>query len=419
LIVYRIAIQLSKAGIWLAAALGHPKARLAWRGRIGWLGRLMAAEETARKLGKTGPWLHLHCASLGEYEQGAPILAAWRRQHPHTPILLTFFSPSGVEGVGETDADHVDYLPFDTRGTMRRWSTALEISDTVLIKYELWPEMLRGLHDAGTRIHLVAARFDPGRHPLNWAGGFIRKHLKFLSTLQVQDAASAEAIARYGHTATVTGDPRVDRVTETVHGTASPAVRARLDRIESWKADRKLIVVGSAWPPEWSALLNALDDHPNWAILWAPHEINSRSAADWSAHGDTDTLSTWDERSTRPSGQRLILDEMGVLKYAYGLADFAVVGGGWGQGVHNVLEPAAFGVPVLCGPQVAGFREIAALSQCGGLQVCDREEDMQAACRSWIEAPDDRKRAGDSARSWVSQHVGATNRIAVTVQKAR
>ena len=386
---------------------------------MGWQGRLIAAEETARKLGRTGPWLHLHCASLGEYEQGAPILAAWRLQHPEAPILLTFFSPSGVEGVGKTEADHVDYLPFDTRGAMRRWSTALEISDSVLIKYELWPEMLRSLHDAGTRIHLVAARFDPGRHPLNWAGGFIRKHLRLLATLQVQDTASAKALAHYGHTAAVTGDPRVDRVTATVGGTTPAAVGARMKRLVAWKGDRQLIVVGSAWPPEWSALQHALADHPSWAILWAPHEIHSRSAAEWSDRSDTNTLSSWDEHSALPPLQTLILDELGILKYAYALADFAVVGGGWGQGVHNVLEPAAFGVPVLCGPQVAGFREIAALSQCGGLQVCQSAQEMQVACLSWMDNPDDRKKAGASARDWVGQHIGAVHRIVDAVQKAR
>ena len=427
MLLYRLAIQILRLGLWCATALGHRKAKAAWRGRKGWRSRLKQAEITARKNGRTGPWIHFHCASLGEFEQGAPVIRLWREQHPEAPILLTFFSPSGIEGVTETGADHIDYLPFDTPRSAMEFSQALDISDAVFVKYELWPELMRALHRNHTRLHLVAARFDVGRHPLNRWGGLIRKYLGLLSTLQVQDLQSAQALSAFGFEAQVTGDPRVDRVFSATQEPIPGLIQERLEHIHLWKGGRKLLVIGSAWPAEWKALKDILDIHQDWAVLWAPHDIGHPDLEQWLRREHTDYLSLWTGHTPGPGTYKtfenvpgtpdmLIADEMGLLRFAYGLADFAVVGGGWGRGVHNVLEPAAFGIPVLCGPNVAGFREIEALKQSGGLKVCATAEDLANQCGLWMESKEAREEAGQSAAAWVVKQRGAALRIASALQ---
>jgi 3-deoxy-D-manno-octulosonic-acid transferase len=412
--VYRFAIQLLILGLRLAAVLGHRKARVAWRGRSGWLQRFSSAAQQAASRGRIGPWVHFHCASLGEFEQGAPIIQAWRDRHPETPMLLTFFSPSGIEGVDAPWVDHIDYLPLDAPRAMRRFSEALEISDSVLIKYELWPELIRALHFRRTRLHLVAARFDSGRHPLGRWGGFIRNHLGLFSTIQVQDKRSAAALQVHGLTAEVTGDPRADRVMSTLKEPAAPSVEAHLDRLRKWKGNRQLIVVGSAWPDEWNALREIAGKQEHWAVLWAPHEVGHPRVKAWAEPSDS-ALWSREEESEEPN---LILDQIGILKAAYSLADFAVVGGGWGQGVHNVLEPAVFGIPILCGPRVAGFREIEALREAGGLKVCDTPEALFSASSTWMLQAADRQRAGTAASGWVRAQEGAAIRIIDIIEAA-
>lgn len=419
---YRLGLLLFVLLVRCASAIGHPKARKAWRGRKGWQERLVRAEEQARMRGRKGPWVHVHCASLGEFEQGTPVIREWRRRHPESPMLLTFFSPSGMEGVHAPEVDHVDYLPFDLLPSVRRFSRLLTISDTILIKYEIWPELIRALNAAGTRIHLVAARFDAGRHPLGWTGTFIRRSLGQLHGIQVQDERSAGHVLPYRWPVRVTGDPRVDQVLYTTTATPSERVAERLERITEWKERRKLLLVGSAWPGEWAALRTITEDSTDWVVLWFPHEVHAPYVADWAGHHDADWLSSWQGHTPGPGPWKtfsdipgnpgmLVEDEIGVLKHAYRLADLAVVGGGWGKGVHNILEPAAFGVPVLCGPNVAGFREVEALSEMGAARVCASPEMLAGQCRDWMRNDDDRHRAGQAAAEWVERRKGTSRRI--------
>ena len=420
MLLYSLAIQILRAAVRMASAAGHPKSRRAWRGRIGWEDRLKQADADTRLSGRTGDWLHLHCASLGEYEQGAPLLERWRDRHPERPILLTFFSPSGVEGAHATLADHVDYLPFDTSGAMRRFAAAISISDTVLVKYELWPALIQHLTAHGTRVHLVAARFDAGRHPMSAWGWFIRRHMQALRTILVQDAQSAAVAKSFGVSTSVMGDPRLDRVASNVLQAPPAQVQERLDRIGRWAASRPLLVVGSAWPPEWQALASLQSRNTEWCILWAPHEVDAGYVTEWAQAGHTARLSAWEEASANADEREpsmMILDEIGVLKYAYGLADIAVVGGGWGKGVHNTLEPAAFGVPVLTGPGIGGFREVQALLQCGAAEVCHTPDSLAERALDWMKDKPKRHRAGAAGAHWVQQHVGAAERIVDAIER--
>lgn len=413
MLVYRLVLTLLIGILRLASFAGHGKARKAWRGRHGWEVRLKTAAQRAKALGKTGPWFHLHCASLGEFEQGAPILEQWRKIHPDRPVLLTFFSPSGHEGVDRDAADHVEYLPFDTPANMARFAEALPFSDSVLVKYELWPCMLKMMSQAGIRVHLVAARFDRGRHPMSWTGGMFRRAMQKLTSLQVQDAHSADVAREFGLTCMVTGDPRVDRVINNAQGGLPEEAKPLLEQIESWVGGRPLLVVGSAWPAEWEALSNPETlNLGEWCILWAPHEIEGPHIRRWAQHPSAEL---WSALQGQPAGasdsNMLILDQIGLLKYAYGLADMAVVGGGWGKGVHNTLEPAAFGVPTLFGPRIQGFREIQGLIDAGAGCMCRTPSELRAQTIFWMQREAERKKAGLAAREWVDARGEAAVKI--------
>ena len=409
-------------GWWLlraAAALGNAKACSAVQGRQGWEERLKAAQSKAALSGKTGPWIHVHCASVGEYEQAAPVLDGLAARAPERPILLTFFSPSGREAVSHPAADHIDYLPWDRASTMRKWATLLNAGDAVLVKYELWPNLMWALHRHGTRLHLIAARFDRGRHPMNRWGAWVRKHLHLLTSLHVQDPVSQSVLAEHGLSATVSGDPRADRVLQVLDRPASPRVQAMLDRIRTWKGQRKLLLIGSAWPGEWTALELARNLWPEtWAFLVVPHEIDAPFVDDWCS--DSSVTRTSDHPGQDfPTSTGLVLDEMGGLRDAYRLADLAIVGGGWKAGVHNTLEPAAHGLPMAVGPEVSGFREIQGLQDVGALTVHGSPESMAQWVQQWMGRDHGvhRQEAGEAAQAWVKSHRGAADRIVLDLLK--
>lgn len=413
--VHALIMVLLQLGMRLASGFGHVKARKAWRGRKGWAQRLIEAKGRAVKNGKTRPWMHVHCASLGEYEQAAPVIDALKRRAPSHPILLTFFSPSGMDAVPASVADHVDYLPWDTAKAMRKFQAILRPSDTLLVKYELWPELILSASKSGANVHLFAARFDRKRHPTSHLGFWARRHLRMLTTIQVQDESSAQVLQAYHLQSTVTGDPRLDRVLQTAREPHDIETARRLSQFKQWKGNRQMLIVGSAWTHEWDALLPAFqtDQNSKWCVLVAPHEVHGPHIAAWSKQSAFPRTSLHQDGDI-PASAGLLLDEVGLLKYAYSLGDIAVVGGGWEAGVHNTLEPAVFGLPIATGPNVGGFREIQALAQLHALQVCADESELQHCLADWMNPrnTNDLSLAGQTAQKWVESHAGATERIA-------
>lgn len=411
-ILHAMGLGVFRTGLRLAAMVGHAKARVAVAGRRGWEDRLAQAVRAAGEH-RREDWIHIHCASLGEFEQGAPVLDALRERIPHRPILLTFFSPSGMRSAAAGVADHVDYLPLPSRRAMQRFHSLIPAADTVLIKYELWPELLSTRLDAGCRVHVVAARFDLGRFPANRWGSGVRRLLTACTTLQVQDDHSKEVMARLGVDAEVTGDPRVDRVVDTATGPVTPEVQGQLDRVSAWMGGRNMVIVGSAWPAEWQALQGCMNEQDSWCFLVAPHEVDSPVVAEWASDSGFPRASMH-QTGPLPHSNGIILDQVGLLKHAYRLGTIAVVGGGWGAGVHNTLEPAVFGLPIAVGPAIGGFREITSLEGDGALQVCTTPELLGRLLRTWMapESSDMLEEKGRLAALWVQRRRGAEHRIA-------
>lgn len=403
----------------MAATCGHAKAR-------GWLtmreGRLKALGVATSRLKPGQQWMWFHCASVGEYEQARPVMEAWRSLHPGDAFLLSFYSASGWDVFARrqpewwTAADHVTAMPLDVRASMRSFVQAAggaeRLRGLLFAKYDAWPTLVAELIRARAPVGLFAGHVLPGRWPFRWGGGYQRQAWKAMRRVWVQTEASLTTLSAYGVNAEVAGDPRFDRVLDAV-GQHQPD-----QALQMWVNDRPCFVVGSAWQPEWDAAREAWQEGQ--CAIVVPHEWTAESIAAeasrwevmgarpvvWSAHRSADA------RAALPEGDVLIVDAMGELLDAYAVADVAVVGGGFGAGVHNTLEPAAHGKRILVGPQVGRFAEVAALETAGALSVCDSPTTLREAIQSALQNVDVSRRAGFKAAKYAHQNAGAGIAIA-------
>ena len=414
-----IAMRLYRAGIGLAAAFGHAKAR-------GWLamreGRLEALGVATSRLKPGQQWMWFHCASVGEYEQARPVMEAWRSLHPGDVLLLSFYSPSGWEAFARrqpewwTAVDHVTAMPLDVSASVQSFVQAAggaeRLRGLLFAKYDVWPTLAAELTRARVPIGLFAGHVLPGRWPFRWGGGYQRQAWKAMRRVWVQTEASLATLSAYGVNAEVAGDPRFDRVLDSV-GQHQPD-----QSLKTWVNDRPCLVVGSAWQPEWDAAREAWQE--GHCTIVVPHEWTAESIAAetsrwedmgarpvvWSAHRSVDA------RAELPKGDVLIVDAMGELLDAYALADVVVVGGGFGNGVHNTLEPAAHGKRILVGPEVERFAEVAALAKVGALSVCHSPFALREAIQAALQDAESSRRVGLKGAAYARENAGAGMAIA-------
>jgi 3-deoxy-D-manno-octulosonic-acid transferase len=414
-----MAMRVYRAGIGLAAACGHAKAR-------GWLamrqGRLEALGDATSRLKPGQQWMWFHCASVGEYEQARPVMEAWRSLHPGDAFLLSFYSASGWDAFTRrqpewwTAADHVTAMPLDVRASMRSLVQAAggaeRLRGLLFAKYDVWPTLVSFLTQARVPVGLFAGHVLPGRWPFRWGGGYQRQAWKAMRRVWVQTEASLITLSTYGVNAQVAGDPRFDRVLDAV------AQHQPDQALQTWVNDRPCLVVGSAWQPEWDAAREAWQEG-QCAIVAAHEWIAASIAAEasrweamgarsvvWSAHRSKDA------RAALPEGDVLIVDTMGELLDVYAVADVVVVGGGFGNGVHNTLEPAAHGKRILVGPEVERFAEVAALEATGALSVYHSHSAMREAIQTALQDVEATRRAGAKATEYAHQNAGAGMAIA-------
>jgi len=301
-----------------------------------------------------------HCASLGEFEQARPVIEEFRQLHPEWFVLVSFFSPSGYEiRRNYGNADYICYLPLDTPTNARRFASILKADIAVFVKYEFWYSLLAELKSSGTKLVLIAGRFRTNHLFFKPYGSWFGKQLRQFDCLHVQDEESAKLLNSIGITTSeVSGDPRFDRVFQ------NAANAAKIDVIESWLSGRKCVVAGSTWEPDENVLLPW--DYEQ-ALIIAPHEIGEAGLKRIESKAGKKCVrySELLENSELKSDV-LIIDNIGMLMRIYAYASWAWVGGGFGSGLHNILEPAAFGVPVVFGPEHAKFPEADALLKAGG-----------------------------------------------------
>ncbi len=345
-VLYGFAISLYRAGIWLASFFS-PKARQWAEGRAN-LFREM--DEAAAGSGKVA-WFH--CASLGEFEQGRPVIEKFRKDFPEFKILLTFFSPSGYEiRKNYAGADHVFYLPLDSRKNVKRFLEIWEPRVAVFVKYEFWFNFIHGLHQRNIPMILISAIFRPGQHFFRFYGGWFRKQLGKFSAVFVQDKASLDLLKSAGiSNARISGDTRFDRVFQVSQQPQD------FPEIAAFAKEQPVMVCGSTWPADEQLLLPLMNNQQlEMKFIVAPHEIREEDIKTLE-----DKLIVKSARYSLPEGKVpgqtrvLIVDRIGLLSHLYQYGQMAYIGGGFGRGIHNILEAATFGLPVFLDPITGNF----------------------------------------------------------------
>ncbi len=401
--MYTFGIYIYALFVRLAALLGHKKAKKMVAGHR----EVFPTLKEKRNPGAEYVWFH--ASSLGEFEQGRPMIEKMRAEHPEYRILLTFFSPSGyLPAKNYQQADVVCYLPFDTKRNVRRFLDLVRPKMAFFIKYEFWPNYLSELNRRSIPVYSASSIFRKGQAFFKPWGGRYRLALHCFDHLFVQNDESKALLKSVGvENATVVGDTRFDRVAKILEQARQlPLVDAFVD------GDRKVFVVGSSWGEDEAVYMPYFNFHREWKLIIASHEVSEeRVAAIVSQYEGTCvrySAATIDEAR---SADCLIVDCYGLLSSIYRYGAVAYVGGGFGAGIHNVLEAAVYGVPVFFGPNNAKFREAQSLKVCGGgievIATSDFAERMDAF------AADGKllERAGKAAGGLVSGGTGATARI--------
>lgn len=409
-LLYRMGIGLYWGLLRLLAPF-HRKAGLMIAGRKDLLEKIEATFE-----GETSPVMWIHCSSLGEFEQGRPLIEAWRSHFPKDKILLTFFSPSGYEVRKDYAlADWVFYVPADTPAAARRFVQAVRPRVVLFVKYEFWYYLLREAAAQGAHLYSTSSIFRPSQPFFRWYGSFGRKTLRLFSWLFVQNDESARLLASIGlSNATVAGDTRFDRVLQMAELHGGDAVTAELG------AGRTLVAAGSIWPEDMAVIGPALNRLPgSVALLLAPHEISESWLQSIEQQLSQRRIVRYSAAVRQGIGQAdtLLIDNVGLLAGLYRYSQVAYLGGSFGAGVHNVLEPAVHGQPVIFGHKnYKKFKEAVDLYELGGGFVVSDEATFEEKLRQCIFAEDFRAAAGQKAAGYVAKHRGATMRIIAVIQ---
>ncbi len=405
--LYSLAIHFYAFIIALIAPF-HKKARVMR------LGQWKTNSILRSKIDRNAKYIWFHASSLGEFEQGRPMMERIKAEHPEYKILLTFFSPSGYEvRKNYNGADVICYLPFDTPFRVKKFINLANPVMAVFIKYEFWGNYLKELKRRDIPVYIISAIFRPEQLFFQWFGAPYRKMLHCFTHLFVQDNRSKELLNKYGITnVTVAGDSRFDRVLEVRNQARElPNVERFIHNGEAGK-QQPVLIAGSSWPQDEEIFIPYFNNHPEMKLIIAPHEIHR-------AH-----LLSIETLLTRPSVRLsdvqqdpsllegkdcLIIDSFGTLSSIYRYGTMAFIGGGFGVGIHNTLEAAVYGIPVLFGSNFHKFKEARDLIKVGGAFTVENKAAFDAKMDELLTHPEALQAAGSAAGHYVSDNVGATD----------
>jgi 3-deoxy-D-manno-octulosonic-acid transferase len=355
-----------------------------------------------------------HAASLGEYEQGLPVMERMKSRFPNHLIVLTFFSPSGYEvRKNNTIADVTVYLPLDTQSNVNQFLKLVRPDMVFFIKYEYWPNYLNALQNKEIPTYLISGIFREKQVFFKWYGSFYKKALDAFEHFFVQNSSSKELLLKLGKTnVTVSGDTRFDRVTEILNQ------NNELDFIEEFKNNSLTVVVGSSWPKDESLLVNYINTANNVKFIIAPHNINKDQIANLQNQISKKTvlfssLNLKDVVASKLADYDVfVIDTIGILTKIYSYANLVYVGGGFGNpGVHNILEPATFGVPIVIGPNYNHFAEATALVKMEGCISITNQEELNEVFDKLIQNEAVRLEKGHICSTFVEMNKNASETI--------
>ncbi|MBP7104249.1 MAG: 3-deoxy-D-manno-octulosonic acid transferase [Fermentimonas sp.] len=362
-----------------------------------------------KEIDKKAKYIWFHVASLGEFEQARPLIEEIKNSKPEYKILLTFFSPSGYEvRYNYPLADIVTYLPFDTKKNARRFLELTNPHMVIFIKYEFWYNYINEIYQRRIPVYLVSAIFRKNQSFFKKLRSPYRNMLSLYTHFFVQDDESHKLLQKHGiKNVTVAGDTRIDRVIEIQKQTVNlPIVEKFIDK------GSIIFIAGSSWPADEDIFINYFNSHPNLKLIIAPHEIDeshlteiekklSRPSQRYSGLTDTDTV----------NADCMIIDCFGLLASVYRYADIGYIGGGFGDGIHNLPEAAVYGIPVIFGPNFIKFREAHDLIATGGGFTIKNRAEFNKLMESFINEPELREKAGKEAKNYIFSNSGATNTI--------
>ena len=405
--MYNVILFLYLCGVAIAS-LFNEKVRKMWRGERD------AIRILKEKIDPTAKYVWFHAASLGEFEQGRPLMEQLRRDHPEFKILLTFFSPSGYEVRKNYEgADIICYLPIDTIRNARRFLRTIRPVMAFFIKYEFWYNYLHILSHRGVPVYSVSSIFRPGQVFFRWYGRQYGHVLKCFTHFYVQNDVSRQLLATLGITnVTVVGDTRFDRVLQIKEAAKD------LPAVSTFADGHRVFVAGSSWQPDENIFIPFFNEHPDWKLIIAPHVISEehlqqieKLLAERKVVRFTDAT-----QENVKDAEVLIVNCFGLLSSIYRYADVTYVGGGFGVGIHNTLEAAVWDVPVIFGPNNQRFQEAQGLKACGGGLEITSADDFRYVMERFVTDPQAIAEAGRQSGAFVQKMTGATQKILADVQ---
>ena len=407
MLLYDLAIGLYDIGVHLAAPFSRKPRKMM-------KGHWVVYELLRQQLEKDVRYIWFHAASLGEFEQGRPLIEKIRAKYPDYGILLTFFSPSGYEvRKNYRGADVVCYLPFDKPRNVKKFLDIVNPCMAFFIKYEFWKNYLDELHKRHIPVYSVSSIFRRGQIFFKWYGGTYRHVLRNFDHLFVQNERSKRYLSKIGiNRVTVVGDTRFDRVL-----TIKQAAK-QLPLVEAFVGDTpQVFVAGSSWPPDEDIFIRFFNSHPEWKLIIAPHVIAEEHLRQILSKLNRKTVRyTQATPETAAQADCLIIDCFGLLSSIYHYGNVAYVGGGFGVGIHNTLEAAVWDIPVIFGPNNRKFMEAQGLlASGGGFEIADYD-DFHSLMRRFMSSPQFVKDVGKKAGAYVQSLSGASEKILSSIE---
>jgi 3-deoxy-D-manno-octulosonic-acid transferase len=415
-LLYHIVLRLYYVLLLILRPLNR-KAALFCKGRKGLLERISSSIDTK------DPVTWFHCASVGEFEQARPLIELYKERNPEHKILLTFFSPSGYElRKNYPLADWVFYLPLDIKSNAVRFLDAVNPRVAIFIKYEYWFNYLFELKKRRIPAYVASAIFHPGQRFFKWYGSIFRKMLRTFSHIFVQDEKSAELLRSVGiKCVTVSGDTRFDRVVSVAGACAG------ISSIEIFASGKRCWIAGSTWQADEEIISSIYPDLPGHKLIIAPHEVGERhiqrlislfperKILRYSNIKDRDLTDSF--KKELENSDILIVDTIGILSIIYRYGSFAYIGGGFGAGIHNVLEAAVYGTPVIIGPKYRRFKEANDLVNNGGVVSVNGKMGLKEAVTLYLSNPSICASKGEICKSYVDNNTGASVKVLTTIQR--
>lgn len=375
-------------------------------------GRKSVFTSLSEKIKPSDKTIWFHAASLGEYEQGLPVIEELKEKHPNHKIVVTFFSPSGFEvRKNNKIADVTVYLPLDTKNNAKAFLKLVHPTMVFFIKYEYWPNYLNELQKLEVPTYLISGIFREDQLFFKWYGGFYRNALKTFDYFFVQNESSKKLLQSIGfQNVKVSGDTRFDRVSKILSQDNA------IENIEKFKNNTLTIVVGSSWPKDENNLMDFINTNPySVKFIIAPHNIKEEQITNLKNQITKKVILHSEVAGTILQLREfdvMIVNSIGLLTKIYSYADIAYVGGGFGTaGLHNILEPATFGIPVLIGPNFEKFSEAVALVHLGGCTSVKSKMELEENLAFLIQNEDERREKGHIASTFVKINEGATKTI--------